>query len=201
MTDEKEHVADEKAQVSEEKEQLNILIVDDLAINLALMRVLVEAAGHKATQAHDATRGLQLLKTDPTIDACLVDLKLPDLDGVQMFAAYNDLAKEGRARKNLPFVLVTATQDVKRFREAKSAGFADIILKPPSAERIAEFLNNVQNIGHGARDIDPLFLVNEVKTSLDTALKAIINTKHSTAAKNLMPIIDEAKKRLSKLLT
>ncbi len=201
MTDEKEQSTDKKEQLAEEEGQLNILIVDDVAINLALMRRLVEAAGHKATQASDANRGLQLLKTDPTIDACLVDLKLPDLDGVQMFEAYKDLAKERRARKNLPFVLITATQDVKRFREAKIAGFVDIILKPPTAERIAKFLADVQNIGHEDRNSEPLILVKAVKISLDTALKAIINTQHSVAARNLTKVLDEATKRLGKLLS
>ncbi|MFC1481579.1 response regulator [Candidatus Neomarinimicrobiota bacterium] len=187
--------------MTDEKVELNILIVDDLAMNLAYMRQLVELAGHKATQASDATRGLQLLRNDPTIDACLVDLKLPDLDGVQMYAAYNNLAREGHARQNIPFVLVTATQNVERFREAKSAGFVDVILKPPSAERIAEFLSNVQKIGHEDRDKEPLLLVQEIKISLDTTLKTIINTQNVAAAKHLVQVIDAAKNRLSKLLS
>jgi response regulator of citrate/malate metabolism len=66
---------------------------------------------------------------------------------MQMFEAYNELADEGRAKKHVPFALVTATQNYDRFREAKLAGFVDIILKPPSAERISGFLDNFQKRG------------------------------------------------------
>ncbi len=180
--------------------QLQILVVDDVAINLAHLQALVKLVGHKPIPASNAAQGLQLLRNNPTIAACLVDLNLPDLDGVKMFKEYNNLVRNGLARKNLPWVLVTSEQNVVRLREAKNAGFIDIISKPPSAERIAEFLNTLQNTGREGRDTDPLFLVKETQASIDATLKAIITTQHSVAAKKLIQGMDEAKKRLSILL-
>jgi CheY-like chemotaxis protein len=182
-----------------DKNKLNILVVDDLPINLAQMSRLVEIAGHRTTTAVDATEALNCLRTDLTIDGCLIDLNLPDMDGVHLYRTYLKMAKEGLSRKNIPFVLVTASQDVDRFLEAKKLGFVDIILKPLSIERIEEFIKNVEETGHGSRDNDPLFMAKELESEIEKVVKVILNQKHQAAAKKLGKSLVSAAKRLASI--
>ncbi|MFC1480719.1 response regulator [Candidatus Neomarinimicrobiota bacterium] len=179
---------------------MNILIVDDKALNVALYERLMEHEGHKVRTAGAGKEALTILTSVHDIDACLVDLNMPEMDGVELYRAYKTFAKEGKARKDIPFVLVSGASDVVRFKEARNEGFADVLVKPPDMERLRAFLESLEsNEGSKGRK-NLLFVIHEHTVELDEIIKQILTAQDHQAAKTLTDYYTSAQKRIQNLL-
>ncbi len=92
-----------------------ILLVEDDAISLKLMRDVLAAHGY---DTEEATNGLDALaRADERIDLIVMDIGLPDLDGIEVTRRL----KAAPATRGIPVVAVTAYAmpgDEKRVREA-----------------------------------------------------------------------------------
>jgi len=103
------------------------LIEDDLGIRSALIRALTEL-GHVVTSSADAMSGLQdTLAGDP--DIVLLDLGLPDLDGVELLRML-------RAVTKVPVIVATARDDDATVVRALDAGADDYVIKPFTSSTI-----------------------------------------------------------------
>lgn len=106
---------------------MNILIVDDLAINRKLLGAILEAEGHVTLEAGDGVEALQILGRE-TMDAVVSDILMPRMDGYR-------LCYEIRANprlRGLPIVVYTSTYlSVSDEKLALDMG-ADKFLKKPS---------------------------------------------------------------------
>jgi len=60
-----------------------ILIVDDEPGIRALLRTMLEAAGHEVTEAVNGRHGLDLYRRRPT-DLIITDIDMPELNGLEM---------------------------------------------------------------------------------------------------------------------
>lgn len=113
---------------------MNILVVDDITITRALLRQMLSAGKHNVMEASNVKDALAILK-DSEIHLVITDLALPDGDGIAVL--------EGAANVigNPPSVILfTASTDERTISFAKKAGFAKVLNKPLSAERIDEML-------------------------------------------------------------
>ncbi len=103
-----------------------ILIVDDDDDIRDVVRIsLEEFAGWLTIAATSAIEGLQIAKTT-ALDAILVDISMPDMDGFEMC---EQLQADPRTR-HIPVIVLTAkvlSSDRDRFTELEVAG---IISKP-----------------------------------------------------------------------
>ncbi len=103
-----------------------ILIVDDDDDIRDVVRVsLEEFAGWRTIAATSAIEGLQIAKTT-ALDAILVDISMPDMDGFEMC---EQLQADPRTQQ-IPVIVLTAkvlSSDRDRFTELEVAG---IISKP-----------------------------------------------------------------------
>ena len=112
------------------------LIVEDNALNLKLMRDLLEASGITTFQTKDGREALELArKHRPSI--ILMDIQLPDVSGLEV----TRWIKADPDLKHIPIIAVTALAlrgDEERVREA---GCDAYITKPIS---IAGFLEIVR---------------------------------------------------------
>jgi CheY-like chemotaxis protein len=116
---------------------MNLLIVDDIAINRKLLRVTLEAEGHTALEASDGVEALQVLARE-TVDAVISDILMPNMDG---FRLCYEIRKNERLHA-LPFIIFTATytspDDVKL---AQTVGADKYLTKPaPTAAVLAALL-------------------------------------------------------------
>jgi two-component system, cell cycle response regulator len=104
-----------------------ILVIDDSAIHRAEIRATIEASNlfDKVLEASDGLRGLKLLLAEP-VDVVLCDLEMPGLDGDKLLLARG--AQPGTA--NIPFVFLTASQDMGRRARLLEDGACDAITKP-----------------------------------------------------------------------
>jgi two-component system cell cycle response regulator DivK len=102
-----------------------VLIVEDNEQNLKLARDVLEFNGFRTIEARRADDAIELaLRYTP--DVILMDIQLPDMDGV---AALSRLRAEPRTRST-PVIAVTAFGMTTDREQLLDAGFDDYILKP-----------------------------------------------------------------------
>lgn len=99
-----------------------ILIVEDDAAIVRLLEAIVRRGGHDVAST-GTTRAAQAMVAGGGIDALLLDLGLPDRDGLELIAAI-------RATSALPIIVVTARHDVADKIAALDLGADDYVTKP-----------------------------------------------------------------------
>src|SRR3954465_5407977 len=83
---------------------MNILIVDDVAANLKLLRFVLQSDGYAVHEARDGIEALELLKRE-SIDVIISDILMPRMDGYRLC----DEVRRTEQLKNIPFIFYTAT--------------------------------------------------------------------------------------------
>lgn len=108
---------------------LSILMVDDdIDICTNMVDILADL-GYSVDVAHDGSEALKLARRRP-YDIALLDLKLPDMDGVA-------LCREiGRIRSGTVSLLITAYANCDTTREALEAGAWQVLAKPVDFPRL-----------------------------------------------------------------
>ena len=111
---------------------LLVLVVEDEPLNTKLMRDVLEASGFTVICAVTGREGITLaLERHP--DVILMDIMLPDIDGIRTLGHLRELA-ETRAT---PVAAVTA-QAMKGDRERLlAAGFDEYLAKPIDVRSLA----------------------------------------------------------------
>ncbi len=62
-----------------------ILIVDDKANTLKVVGAILQDEGYELVKAHGGSSSLSILEKDSGFDAVLADLKMPGIDGLELF--------------------------------------------------------------------------------------------------------------------
>jgi two-component system nitrogen regulation response regulator NtrX len=108
---------------------MSILIVDDDLSVCQILKRILSGAGYEVIEAQDGSSGWALFEQNQ-IDLVLLDLQLPDEDGIEL---------AGRMiQKNsaIPVVLISAYATVSRAVEATKIGVYDFLEKPFERDRI-----------------------------------------------------------------
>jgi two-component system KDP operon response regulator KdpE len=103
-------------------EAAQILVVEDEAPIRQLLRSTLEAEGHVVHEAQDARQG-RTLAGNRRIDLYLIDLGLPDADGLS-------LIRHLRSWTQRPIVVLSARSEEHKKVEALDAGADDFVTKP-----------------------------------------------------------------------
>jgi DNA-binding NtrC family response regulator len=114
-----------------------VLIVDDDPVARRLVENMVTRAGYEAITAEGGDLALSLLTDGKTrIDCVVLDLVMPDLDGLGV------LAKMREAGIDAPVIVQTAHGGIDNVVSAMRAGAVDFVVKPVGAERLQVSLRN-----------------------------------------------------------
>src|SRR6202043_1361002 len=118
-----------------------ILIVDDDPVQRRLIESMARRFGYDAValEGGDAALKLLLSRNGPRVDAVVLDLVMPDLDGLGVLAEMRD------AGLNVPVIVQTAHGGIDNVVSAMRAGAVDFVVKPAGAERIQVSLRNALN--------------------------------------------------------
>jgi len=114
-----------------------ILIVDDDPVQRRLLEAMVQRFGHEAIVAEGGAAAVQVLTADGrAIDCVVLDLVMPDLDGLGV------LARMREAGLSIPVIVQTAHGGIDNVISAMRAGAADFVVKPVGVERLQVSLRN-----------------------------------------------------------
>src|SRR5258708_2615418 len=114
-----------------------VLIVDDDPVARRLVENMVSRAGYEPVTAEGGDLALAILTGGKTrIDCVVLDLVMPDLDGLGV------LAKMGEAGLEVPVIVQTAHGGIDNVVSAMRAGAVDFVVKPVGAERLQVSLRN-----------------------------------------------------------
>jgi len=114
-----------------------ILVVDDDPIQRRLLKNAVERYGHAAHLAENGLAALEFMKqTAVDINVIVLDLMMPEMDGLTFLAAIRELGIE------TPVIVQTGQGSIESVVQAMRAGAFDFVVKPVSPERIGASISN-----------------------------------------------------------
>ncbi|KJC43732.1 Fis family transcriptional regulator [Bradyrhizobium sp. LTSP885] len=118
-----------------------ILIADDDAVQRRLVENMVQKCGYESLVVDSGDAAVSVLTASDarTIDAVVLDLVMPGLDGLGV------LAKIREAGLNVPVIVQTAHGGIDNVVSAMRAGAQDFVVKPASFERLQVSLRNALN--------------------------------------------------------
>jgi two-component system, cell cycle response regulator DivK len=113
-----------------------VLVVDDNAQNLKLVRVLLASEGYNVRTAVDAEEALRVLETFTPV-LILMDLQLPGMDGLELTRRL----KADPLRRNISIIALTAYAMKGDEIKALNAGCDGYIAKPIDIEELPRTLS------------------------------------------------------------
>ncbi len=118
-----------------------ILIVDDDPVQRRLLEGMLQKFDYEAIAVDSGDAGLALLlgPDGGRIDCMILDLVMPNLDGLGV------LARLREATIKVPVIVQTAHGGIDNVIAAMRAGAADFVVKPAGAERLQVSLRNALN--------------------------------------------------------
>jgi len=126
-------------------ENRTILVVEDNALNMKLVRSLFKMSKYDIIEAVDAETGIQLAR-ECKPDLILMDIQLPGMDGLNA----SRIIKEDPSLKNVKIVALTSHAMEGDDKKAREAGCDGYIIKPID---IKNFLKTVDQFLNGERAI------------------------------------------------
>lgn len=116
-----------------------ILIIDDDARNIFALAAVLRARSFDCLSCMSADEALQLLKSDAAIDAVLIDMMMPDMDGYEAIP----LIKRIPSRGAIPVISVTAQAMMGDREKCLDAGADGYISKPVDVDKLMQLLQAI----------------------------------------------------------
>ena len=113
-----------------------MLIVDDDVRNIFSLTSALEQYGMQVVFAENGREGIELLKSTPGIDAMLVDIMMPEMDGYETMREVRSLPEF----QHLPMVAVTAKAMKGDREKCIEAGASDYVSKPVDVDQLLAVL-------------------------------------------------------------
>ena len=110
-------------------EKKKILFLEDEKELLTTVSMLLRDQGYQVIDAEKGEDALTLA-AETTPDLILADIKLPGIDGFDFLKSVRQL----KACEKVPFVFLTAFNDLKAMMNAKKQGASEYITKPFDVE-------------------------------------------------------------------
>jgi len=101
-----------------------ILVVDDEPSMLRYLRTLLELEAYNVETATSAAEALRRLERDPIPDLVLLDVLMPEVDGIQALQRARSL------HPNLKVVMLSCVSDARKVAQAIKLGARDYLTKP-----------------------------------------------------------------------
>jgi CheY-like chemotaxis protein len=111
--------------------QKTILIIDDQPFFVNMQQTMLKRQGYRVLAATNGADGLAEARQHKP-DLILLDIEMPEMDG---FAVCEKLKADAELRQ-IPVVILTATQDLRLNQKAFKAGAEITVLKSVSGERL-----------------------------------------------------------------
>jgi putative two-component system response regulator len=126
--------------MSDADRSARILVVDDDASNLRLIRLILKCAGFVNVRCTDRAPDVMPFVRDFDPDVVLLDLHLPGADGIELIGEIAGYAGHGNF---LPVLVLTGDSSVSARDAALAAGAKDFLTKPYEATEVVLRVRNL----------------------------------------------------------
>ncbi len=125
---------------------VRLLVIDD-SPNLVLKQIhsVFDAVGHEIDTARTGEDGVRQASAR-TPDAILLDLRLPDLSGLEVYRRLRQLDAR------IPVIFITATSDTDSAIEATKQGAFDYLFKPLDTQQLRRVVGQALELSRLARE-------------------------------------------------
>jgi CheY-like chemotaxis protein len=113
-----------------------VLVVDDDVRNIFALTSALESYNMKVVHAENGQKGIDLLKATPGIDAVLMDIMMPEMNGYEAISAIRTMDMF----KNLPIIALTAKAMKADRDHCLKVGASDYISKPLDIDHLFSLL-------------------------------------------------------------
>lgn len=113
-----------------------ILIVDDVQLNLDLMKEILSEKGYQVATAINGKSAIAKAKAHK-FDLILLDLVMPDIDGFEVCS----ILKSNALTQDIPVIFLTAAKENNNITKGFNLGAVDYIPKPFSKEELLARVN------------------------------------------------------------
>ncbi len=112
-----------------------VLIVDDLPVNRKILRLQLESQAMAVTTAASGIEALALLESGASVDIAVLDMQMPEMDGVQLSRLMHSLPKY----RSLPLLLLSSMGR----HELGGDDFAAVLTKPVKVGLLFDTLSRI----------------------------------------------------------
>ena len=126
---------------------MNILFVEDDAMNRRVVRDMLTVAGANMDEASDAETGLKMID-EGEYDIILMDLRMPGMDGL---TAIRHIRARPDAKSAVPVIVVTADTALDICQNCMDQGADEVILKPVAMSKLFDAIGRL--IARGAQPV------------------------------------------------
>ena len=116
-------------------DKFKILIVDDDESIRGYISRLLNMSGFEVVTASSGKEALNLLRVNPDVAVILLDILMPDMDGLETL---NEIKKTS---KELPVIMLSALGQTGIIVKAMRAGASDYLVKPFEEEELELAIN------------------------------------------------------------
>jgi len=114
-----------------------VLIVDDTAMNLTVVKGLLKSTGIQMDTASSGAEAIELARTEP-YDVILMDQRMPVMDGTE--ALRHIRAQMDGANQKTPVICLTADAVIGAKERYLAEGFTDYLAKPIDSAKLEQLL-------------------------------------------------------------
>ncbi|MFZ3468321.1 response regulator [Streptomyces sp. 4.24] len=150
---------------------IKVLVVEDDAQLVRALRINLEARKFEVETASDGKTALRLAATRKP-DAILLDLGLPDMDGI-------DVIKEVRETSGVPILVLSARHTSEEKIRALDAGADDYVTKPFSMDELLARLRAAVRRREVAAPAHEVAVVTTDEFTVDLVAKKVIRNDRS----------------------
>ncbi|RYE19093.1 MAG: response regulator [Sphingobacteriaceae bacterium] len=131
-----ENKREDKNEISSDNK--TILMIDDEEAAHMAMDIMLSGTDYKLISAYGGIEGLEMIRSyRREIDLVLLDLMMPDMDGVAVLSS----VRGDEEISNIKVILQTGSSDTQMIEKAKSYNIIDIINKPYDRAKILDMLS------------------------------------------------------------
>lgn len=93
---------------------MRVLLVDDESLITSSLQVFLEDEGFRAVSVSSGEEALEVIRKDKTFDVCIMDMRLPGMDGNETIRSLHEIAPDLRFIVHTGSVDYIVPSDLKR---------------------------------------------------------------------------------------
>jgi len=120
-------------------QKLNVLLAEDNLVNQKLAGAILKNAGHHVIMAGNGREAVKMYQQYP-IDLILMDVQMPETDGIQATLEIRQLEAKNERPRQVPIIALTAHASADDRNHCLESGMDDYIAKPFRARELTNLI-------------------------------------------------------------